>query len=199
MDLTNLAEALGVAKDTPAEKILAEAAKAVANGISAKQSFEKLSKAIGESGQKLAADGKLVRVEPLKLDILESDSDEVKALKAELAAKRLADQIAGVKGRKEIVAKLCKDMALPPAMLELADEVFGIQGELETVMLSKDGSGIELRKSDKFPEKLEKLMRAVVNLKGSKLSTNGPEVDDKAERERLAKSVVASVEGKPAA
>ncbi len=87
-------------------------------------------------------------------------------------------------------------MQLPPALQILAQEVMGVRGELEAVLLSTDGKGLEVKKLEGFPAKIKQLMEGIVNLKGGKLSQSLANVDEAAERVKLAREMVARAEGK---
>lgn len=202
MGIKILALALGMAEDAPEDQVFTKAAEFVKGSVEAKKKLEKLSTDHSALVAEVEKQGytvegaKLSKIEPLKLDILESDDDEKKALKAELAKNRLRDQVAVAKSQQDIVTQLSKDLVLPPALKNIADEVFGVKGEIESMMLSKDGMNIELKKTANFPQKLETLIRGIVNLKGSKLKAAGAgeKVVEELDKKKGEEQVKAAVE-----
>lgn len=195
MNLQKLAESLGLPKDSPEATVFEALAKRDAEGRAAVVSLGKLTGQLPAIGLKLEAD-KLVRVEPLKLDIKPEDDDEKKELKKKLLEAEQDKLVAKLSADKGFVAKIAGDLKMPPAMIALAEEVLSVRGELEAVCLSKDGKGIELRKTADFPGKVKNLLEQLASFKGVKFAdpkAGEPKTDEelaKAERAKLAEELV---------
>lgn len=197
--MDKLIELLGLPKDSPQEKVYAALAVRIAEGDAAKVSFDQLSSEAVKLGFKVEGT-KLSRVEPLRLDLVAKpeDDDEKKALKAALLEAENKTVAAGLSSNKEYVKKLAADLKLPPAEMAIVEECLSVRGEMEALMLSKDGK-VEVRKTQELPKKLRSLFDRLVGMKGVKFSTGSeiPSSDEekaKAEREKAAKSMLSAVQ-----
>jgi hypothetical protein len=203
MNLEELAVSLKLPKESTEAVVFDALAKRDAEGRTAVESLSALTGQLPGFGIQL--DGtKLVRLAPVTLDLEakpEDDAEKV-ALKKALAEAEQAKAVAKLSSNAEFVTKLAADLKLPPAMIELSKEILSVQGELQALTLSKDGK-VQMAKCQNFPDKVKSLLSQLAFFKGVKLSTpdGGKEAlsDEEAakkEREKLAKEVVASVNGK---
>ena len=67
----------------------------------------------------------------------------------------------------------------------LATEVLSVRDEMEALMLSKDGKAVQISKVKDFPAKVEKLLLAIVSLKGSKTATPTEQTDEELAKKEL--------------
>jgi hypothetical protein len=146
MDLTQLAEALGLAKDSPQETILSSAAKAVMDGIAARQSLNTLTSELPKMGIRLEGEklSRVVEAEAVALDITikPEDSDEVKTLKKDLANARLSTTQAALASNKAMLDRLTKEGRVPPAGIAALSRLMGMRDQAEVLSLSADGTQV---------------------------------------------------------
>jgi len=163
MDLSKLAVALGLDKDSPSDKILTAAAKAVADGVTARESLSNLTAELPKHGFKLDQ-GKVIRTEPIALDIVikPEDSPETIRLKEEL-----------LKGRKEAFARqqeqlnrLVASGKVAPAMAEKLGRFLSGIKEFEAIALSQDGAQDPQAIGERLG-KVEEALKLAVELLGA--------------------------------
>lgn len=199
MDMSQLAESLGLPKDSPQDKVFAALAIRLAEGDAAKTELasvkESLSKLNGEltaSGMKLDQ-GKLVKVnavDALDLTIKPDDDEEKVTLKKNELARRLDAQKAQLAQDKALVEGLSKSGRLPPAVTAALNKLVGLKGRVEVLALSKDGKEVL-----SAPEEARTLILQVLNGLGSLpqlttpagLSRMGVEKAEQKEPEALSK------------
>ncbi len=195
MNIGKLALALGLAETAAEDQVFAKAASVVTEGAEAKKKFDKLSTdhaaLVAEvEKQGFKVDGtSLSLLAPLKLDLAAKDGDdeEKKALKAALLASETGKSIGLLSENKKFVKQLADSMKLPPALMSLAEECLSVREEVETLSLSKDGKGVELKKCKDFPAKVKTLLEALSSMKGVKFATKAEVPNTDADAEKLAR------------
>lgn len=200
MDLSKLALSLGLPKESNEATVFEALAKRDAEGRAAVETLSTLAGELPKHGFQLS--GKVLsRLAPVSLSLLPEEGDTAKelALKKLLAEKEEASNLAAVSANKAFVTKLSKEMKLPPALMSIAEEVLGVNGEMEALALSKDGK-VELRRSKDFGSKVKGLLEALSSMKGVKFATDTEdqkpaEEEEAAKREKLAKELAAKAGG----
>lgn len=200
MDLSKLAEALGLKKDEKAEVVLAKAAGVVAEGTAAKANLEKLSAQFGELGLKLEGE-KLVKTVREKLSTEPKDGDsaevlEMKKLLKEANVDRAKSQLSSA---KELAAKFIGDGKVPPAMKEKLERLFSMKAQAEALSLSQNGEEVLKTGFDALGT-LKEILEAIPGITGNTLSQLGGQTEEgEKQREALsvkAKAVAARAMGK---
>lgn len=203
MDREALALSLKLPKESSEAVIFEALAKRDAEGRKAVDSLAKLVAQLPGFGIKL--DGEtLSRVEPVALDLLPDPADTPKEaeFKKRLLAVQAKDAVTAATANKEFVAKLAKDMKLPPAMVGLAEELLSCEGGGEALLLSKDGKTVNRAKIGSIAEKAKSLLSALSSLGGVKFATPESQPDEalaSTERKKIAEELAKKVQGETTA
>lgn len=186
MDLSKLAQALGVAKDAPQDKVFAAAAKAVLEGTKAQESLSKLQGELGKYGLSLDQ-GNLVKVEaPADTEALainSTDDAQAAAWKKELLERRQKDRLASVSTIGSALDRVIKEGRVPPAAKEVLSRVAGaITGKTNVLALSKDGAQVISTVSEslnqEFLKALESFPRMTLSAEGLSVLKTEPLISD---------------------
>jgi hypothetical protein len=184
MDLSKLAQRLGLPAESNEATVFEALAKRDAEGRAAVETLSTLAGELPKHGFQLS--GKVLsRLAPVSLDISpkEGDDEEKLALKKRLAAAEEAANLARLAENKAFVTKLSADMKLPPALMSTVEEVLGVRGEMEALALSKDGK-VELRRSKDFGTTVRTLLEALSSMKGGpKFKTETKEAKPESEQD----------------
>jgi len=202
MDREALALSLKLPKESSEAAIFEELAKRETEGRKAVDSLAKIVGQLPGFGIKLDGEA-LARVEPVSLDLQPDPSDTPKEadLKKRLLASAAKEAVASATANKAFVAKLAKDMKLPPGMIGLAEELLSVEGGGEAVLLSKDGQTVNRAKISSVAEKAKKLLESLSSIGGVKFETPSSEPDEelaKKERVRIAEELAKKINGEPA-
>lgn len=189
MDLSKLAEALGLKKDAKPEEVLAKATGAVTEASKAKVSFDKLSAQFGELGLKLDGE-KLVKIAPEKLSTepKEGDSPEVLEMKKLLRESKIDSTRNQLSRAKELASKFIGDGKVPPAMKEKLERMFSMQARAEALSLSQNGDEV-LKTTFDALETLKEILDAVPSMTEDRLSQLEGKPEDGEKRQQLSKKV----------
>lgn len=146
MDFSKLAQALGLPKDSPQDKISTAAAKALAEGVGAKESLSRLEGELGKYGLKLDQ-GTIVKIEagPASeaLAIKDTDDAEARAWKTELAERRKKDQLDRIKAIGTALSARVASLQLPPDSKEVFERVLcAIPPKATVLALSSKGDEV---------------------------------------------------------
>ena len=140
MDLVKLAEALGLPKDTPAEKIYAAAAGLLTEGKGAKDTLSSVAEQLSSHGFKVEA-GKVV-----KLAVTPPPADETPREK-DLRSKLEVLECEGIKSKlsfaKAETERLVKEGVVPAALSAKLEKLFSLAGGSESLSLSSAGAPVK--------------------------------------------------------
>lgn len=188
MDLTKLALALGLPKDTAPEKVL-EAAESKAAGADAEKKAAvaavetQLAAAAKEHGLELAG-GKFVKGEAKPQTALEKQlMEKIASLEADDAKSKIA-------AAQALAAQFVKDGKVPSAVQEKLQRVLAVSGKLESLSLSSNPHEVTRTAIDLSSE-LSAIFQAIPSLTKEKLSQLVPaDIEEaKKESEKLSKTV----------
>lgn len=199
MDLTKLAEALGLPKDTPADKLFAEAAsnllKNKQEAAESKQQLEALSSSLKDHGLKL--DGsKLVKLATDKKEVPADETPREKELRERLEAMEAKDAKGRMQFAKQETERLVKEGKVPAAAAEKLTRLFSTVESAQALALSSDGSAV-VKQAISVVDTLRDVLNALPAINQQKLSTLQPlDADTRSKRAALAKTVADRVQGK---
>lgn len=190
MDLSELAEALGLPKDSQPDAIYKAAASVVLDGKKSKDQLSTFSEQISGHGLKLEQ-GKLVKV---AASVVPPPADETPREK-ELRERLSKIEADGAKNRlssaKADADRFIKEGAVPPAMAEKLERIFALADGAESLALSQDGSAVVKRVFDVASAVKDVLNSLPLKMKGSSLSQLAPMGDEaKKKTEALSKKGV---------
>ncbi len=199
MNLEKLALSLGLPKESDEAAVVLALSKRDAEGRAAVESLASVAQDLPKFGIKL--DGKsLVRLAPVPVELSakEGDSEETKALKGRALAAEKTVQLSQLLSMKERIQKLALSLKVGPALLPTVERLAGVRGELEVLMLSKDGKDVELTKSKDFGAEFVGVLEQLSSMGGVKFpapdggkEAKTDEEKASAEREKLAKEILA--------
>jgi hypothetical protein len=175
MDLEKLAEALGLPKDSPADKVYSAAASVVLDGKKAKDSLSAFSDQLSGHGLKLDQ-GKLVKVAASTTPPADEQPRE-KELRERLAAMEGESARAKLSFAKAEAERMVKEGRVPPAFAEKLSKVFATVGKMEALSLSSDGSAV-IKQAVDGVELLKEILSALPTIKDGGLSQLSPMSDD---------------------
>lgn len=186
MDLAELAEALGLPKDSPADAIYKAAASVVLDGKKSKDQLSTFSEQLSGHGLKLEQ-GKLVKVAAANTPPPADESPREKELRERL--ERIEGE--GAKSRlssaKAEAERFIKEGKVPAAVAEKLERVFALADGAESLALSQDGTAVVRRVYD-VAGAVRDVLNAMPSIKGSSLSQLAPFGGDDAKKKAEALS-----------
>lgn len=197
MDLAELAQALGLPKDSPAADVYKAAASVLLDGKKAKDGLSAFTEQLSGHGLKLDQ-GKLVKVAVPEVKPGANDDAEKKELRERLAKIETEGAKAKLSFAKAEAERLVKEGRVPAAFAEKLSKVFALAGNSEALALSSDGAGI-IKEVVNVADVLKELLSSIPSIKDRGLSQLAPMGDDVKKSEALSakgKSVAARIQGR---
>lgn len=196
MGLEELAEALGLPKDSSAEVVYKAAAGVVLDGKKSKDSLSTFAGQLSEHGLKLDQ-GKLVKLST-STPIPPDESAREKELRERLSKMENEGARAKLSFAKAEAERLVKEGRVPAAFAEKLSKVFAVAGNVEALALSSDGTDV-VRQIVNVADTLKELLSALPSIKTGGLSQLAPMSDEvKKEAQALSakgREVAARVQG----
>lgn len=198
MDLAKLIALLGLAKDTPNEKVLEETLKRIE--ASGKAGDEKLSTLRQQLDAQLKAHGlKLDGEKLVKEEVKKEESASEKELREKLEANTADLNRMKLSAAKEQAEKFVADGKVPPAARERLQRLLAIAGKAQALSLSADAKQAETIALDVASE-LKELLGALPSITKDRLTQlstlTDQEKKDKQELDTKCDEIAAKVQGR---